>query len=1156
MTRHPPRRNPAPASNAPAAPATPTPPAAPRHELLLASAGTGKTHALTTRLIALLHRGEPAETILAATFTRKAAGEILDRVLSRLAEAALDTDLRPDGPLNRLRAGVDPALDHARCAHLLGGLVTGADRLSVQTLDALVSRMAGAYAFEIGLPPGWRIIEDQDARRLADQALSQAIAQGQHEALRVLMAHLHRAPAARGVHDRAQDAITQSRSAYLASRDTPAAWEAIGPAGIPRFAPNEIAPALRRLDAAKDLLPLTKENKPNRNWEKAHVTLLEHAQAGRWDEVLDSGLIKALLIGDGSYYRKPIEPALADILRPFADEARARALIAFADRNAATRDLARRFDAASARLKHARGAYDFEDLPRALLDHAKAHGLEHLYYRLDAAIRHVLLDEFQDTSLDQFNLLRPILDELLSSDDGRSVFVVGDAKQSLYRWRDAEPALLTGLAAQWPAFHPRSLSLNFRSSPVVLDLVNRVFSALVTALNQHWDAPHLSPAARQWHALFNEHTAQHQHLPGFVRLQAFPAEPAPADPEHDATPSDDADADEPAPLAPALLEAMCDRIAQLHRQRPDASIAVLLRKNRSMAQIIHALRARGVEASKEGGNPLTDSPAVAATLSLLHLAQHPADAAARFHVACGPLGPLLGLGEHPEPARDSQTLAKLRDRLDREGLANVLASFQHALAPSLSAHALDRYQQLIELAVDLTEQGPLPVEEFIAAVESRGVEDPRAQRVRVMTIHKAKGLEFDIVLLPELDHRWQLRSDQVLLRRETPLSPPAVATVYPSALIQALSPEAKRTFEHAHAGLVYEELCSLYVALTRAVHHLEIFVNPAKALNPAEPAGPNTITAAKLLRAALNPAQANPGECLWQSGDEHWTKPARAHAPAQPVHTPAHTPAPAAPPTSTPPENAGETQPVGPLGASSAPPSPRTTPANTPAWRWSRASPSGLEGSRRALPIDELLRPAQAPSAGRHRGSLLHAWFELLEWADRPLPAEPALLAAAAALGVREDEARAAIPAFQDALARPAVRARLSSGHYTQRWGDGLALEVRREWPFAQRTTPEGPAAAAAPRLLVGSMDRVVIARERTPAAPGPARHAEVLDFKTDNVDPRTDADAFARRVEHYRPQILAYRAALARRLALPPDRVSAALLFTQAGVVVDITQP
>jgi ATP-dependent exoDNAse (exonuclease V) beta subunit len=1129
MKRHPPHPN--------------RTPAAPRHELLLASAGTGKTHALTTRLIALLHRGEPAETILAATFTRKAAGEILDRVLSRLAEAALDADLRPDGPLNRLRADIDPALDHAHCAHLLGGLVTGADRLSVQTLDALVSRMAGAYAFEIGLPPGWRIIEDQDARRLAEQALSEAIAQGQREALRVLMAHLHRAPAARGVHDRAQDAITQSRSAYLASRDTPAAWEAVGPADIPRFAPNEIAPAIRRLDAAKDLLPLTKDGKPHKTWANALEKLIDRIKGSRWDETLGSGLLKAL-IDDGSFGGKPIEPALADLLRPFADEARARALTAFADRNAATRDLARRFDAASARLKHARGTFDFDDIPRALLDHAKAHGLEHLYYRLDAAIRHVLLDEFQDTSLDQFNLLRPILDELLSSDDGRSVFVVGDAKQSLYRWRDAEPALLTGLATQWPAFHPRSLSLNFRSSPVVLDLVNRVFSALVTALDQHWDAPHLSATARQWHGLFNEHTAQHQHLPGFVRLQAFPAEPAQAEAPGNDTPGDDADADEPAPLAPALLEAMCDRIAQLHRQRPDATIAVLLRKNRSMAQIIHALRARGVEASKEGGNPLTDSPAVAATLSLLHLAQHPADAAARFHVACGPLGPLVGLNEHPEPALDSQALAKLRDRLDREGLANVLASFQHALAPSLSAHALDRYQQLIELAVDLTEQGPLPVEEFIAAVESRGVEDPRAQRVRVMTIHKAKGLEFDIVLLPELDHRWQLRSDQVLLRRDTPLSPPAVATVYPSALIQALSPEAKRTFEHAHAGLVYEELCSLYVALTRAVHHLEIFVNPATALNPAEPSGPNTITAAKLLRAALNPRQADPGACLWQSGDEHWTKPARAH-----------TPAPTAPPASTPPADAGETQPVGPRTASSSRPSARTTPANTPAWRWSRASPSGLEGSGRALPLDELLRPAQAPSVGRHRGSLLHAWFELLEWADRPLPAEPALLAAAAALGVREDEARAAIPAFQDALARSAVRARLSSGHYAQRWGDGLTLDVRREWPFAQRTTPEGPATAA-PRLLVGSMDRVVIARERTPTAPGPARHAEVLDFKTDNVDPRNDADAFARRVEHYRPQILAYRAALARRLALPPERVNAALLFTQAGVVVDITQP
>ncbi|MEE3220271.1 MAG: UvrD-helicase domain-containing protein, partial [Planctomycetota bacterium] len=118
--------------------------------LIRASAGTGKTFQLSSRYIELLHADVPIDEILATTFTRKAAGEILDRIMSRLATAA-ETENTARVLADQLAA---TGLDVARCRELLIRLTRSLHRLRISTLDSFFSQVAGTFGLELGLPPG------------------------------------------------------------------------------------------------------------------------------------------------------------------------------------------------------------------------------------------------------------------------------------------------------------------------------------------------------------------------------------------------------------------------------------------------------------------------------------------------------------------------------------------------------------------------------------------------------------------------------------------------------------------------------------------------------------------------------------------------------------------------------------------------------------------------------------------------------------------------------------------------------------------------------------------------------------------------------------------------------------------------------------------
>ena len=141
------------------------------------------------------------------------------------------------------------------------------------------------------------------------------------------------------------------------------------------------------------------------------------------------------------------------------------------DRTEATYKLLAAYGEIYQRLKIAQHGLRFDDVPR-LLSTGLADGLmQHTHWRLDTSIGHLLLDEFQDTSLPQWNVLKPFALACCDGDSGRSFFCVGDVKQAIYRWRGGVSQLFDAARSQLPGVGEQSLTKSYRSSPVVIDTV-------------------------------------------------------------------------------------------------------------------------------------------------------------------------------------------------------------------------------------------------------------------------------------------------------------------------------------------------------------------------------------------------------------------------------------------------------------------------------------------------------------------------------------------------------------------------------------------------------------------------------------------------------------------------------------------------------------
>jgi len=1055
------------------------------HVMIRASAGTGKTFQLSNRYLGLASRGEAVDQILASTFTRKAAGEILDRVLLRLAGAAAE----PEQCRALAEFIGDSSLDRPRALALLESLVRKLHRLRISTLDSFFAQIASSFSLELGLPPGWRIVEASTDDRLRSEAIRAVLAEGDARTVLTLMHLLTKGEATRSVSDQIRDLVDSLHGLYL---ETPAeAWQQLP--RPQRLSGDELAAALAALAEAP--LPADKRSVTARDGDLSRATL------GQWAEFIEKGMAAKIAAGETTYYKKPLDDGLIAAYERLLHHAKAVLVGQLADQTEATRRLLEQFDAHYQQLKLARRALRFDDVTRKLASAAVAGQIDQWSYRLDSRLTHLLLDEFQDTSLLQWHVVRPFAEQVFGAEAG-SFFCVGDVKQAIYGWRGGVAELFDALEAEWVELEQTSLSRSFRSSPPVIETVNRVFTRLDGA--PMLDA--FPQAVAAWSRGFSEHSTQLERLPGYVRLSVAPR----TEPGSD---------QKTTTLAFAAAE-----IARLAERSPDCTIGALVRDNRAVARLIYELRRRGIQASEEGGNPLTDSPAVTAVLALLTLADHPGDTVARFHVAQSPLGPIVEFADHLDERAAGRLSLKVRGLLMNYGYGATIYRWCRELAAHCDARDARRLTQLVELAYRYEPEATLRVRDFVSYVESQKVEDPTSAQVRVMTIHQSKGLEFDIVVLPQLDVNFRGQPPAVVVGRPEPAAAPNFVCRYAGEKLRVLLPRpVQQIFARQADQAIRESLCVLYVALTRAAHALYMIVAPSAENEKNLPA-----TFAGLLRFALaDGRKAEPGETLYELGRADW----HARTPHEPGERAVHFPS-----TDVLNDAAADAAPA--FQIALAPPRERRNRG------LERQSPSGLEGGE----IIDLAKLMRLDAAGAlERGTAIHAWFEQIEWLDDVQPDDAALRSAAIKLGASPADAARWVPEFRAALARPAVRDGLTRAAYLQTapWtkdgnicaelaGQRPRLEISRERRFAVRDRDA---------ILSGSFDRLVLVyRDEQLLA------AEVLDFKTDQVS-GDRPEQLAERIAAYRPQMAAYRQAVARLTGLPIARIFARLLFVEPGL-------
>jgi len=497
-----------------------------------ASAGSGKTWQLVSRIVRLLLAGVEPGRILALTFTRKAASEMRERVEARLRELAYADSSTLDLLLRELNLTPDAAL-HARARALYEPLLFAPFGLRAQTLHAFCQDVLTRFAVEAEVPAGFSLIEDE--QEVLTRALDRLLAQIQRQpesleaqALDVLIATGASESAIRGW----IVGFAERRSDWWAYSEV---WRTDGE--DPAAAASTALALELDLDPDADA-PETAFDAPSfsQNLQALHDLLLEFKGLGH----LNAALLAPALIAVDAQTRGHAAAKLLTATgerrslkqkKGVTDAAYARFIECYemlcgvleAVREQTLRRETWRRSAAAFRLGsallaqletvlQAAQALTFADLEwrtyRLLRDPERA---DWVRYKLDQRLDHLLLDEFQDTNPTQWSLLLPLLDEMAAGDPerNRTAFIVGDTKQSIYSFRRANPELMATAAAYvGTAFNGEAMPLNDsrRSAPAIIDFVNALFAGADgvaidfqthgTWRREDWGAVEIAPLVR------------------------------------------------------------------------------------------------------------------------------------------------------------------------------------------------------------------------------------------------------------------------------------------------------------------------------------------------------------------------------------------------------------------------------------------------------------------------------------------------------------------------------------------------------------------------------------------------------------------------------------------------------------------------------------
>ncbi|MFL2905401.1 MAG: UvrD-helicase domain-containing protein [Limisphaerales bacterium] len=798
-------------------------------EMIRASAGSGKTYRLVNRYIRLLLMGQAPERIIALTFTRKAAGEFFEGILKRLAESVTDEAQR-----KKLSRDIElPELTAADYRLALRNLLERMPQLTLGTIDGFFHRVLGMFSLEYGLSGEFEIMDEFAAQRARLRALDQLFAAAEasepdRQALLKSFELMSAGQQDRRIYDLLEQYLRDCHSMYHSAPEK-RFWgqpETIWPQGNPwSVQPGNSALLVQ---AFRDALEAETgfdavDARARKSWQKA----ADHLQ--KWEPGKDllgsatllkqafSGLSQ-LESGDWTFqfYRKDFQPGAAfqQSLGALLRYCLAAEFNRLLERTRGVFAMLREYDGRYDGLIRRQGLLTFADLPvllapeegRPVLGGTGPDRLA-LEYRLDGAFDHWLLDEFQDTSTAQWRVVENLVDEAVQDPD-RSFFCVGDVKQSIYGWRGGDPHLFGRVETHYRhgaghEFTVQSMDVSWRSAPAVLELVNAVFDQ--PALLREFDPV----AAERWTDVWNEHQSAEAHADMAGHTMHLTV--------------DHAD-DRYAVLAGLLRE--------LQPTQRGMRCAVLVQTNKEAGRVVEYLREHVAELPVTGESatrPAIDNALGAAMVSLFKAAAHPGDRYAREHVAMTPLRELF----EGEPHQWEPAMRQLQEQLYREGFEVAAREWSRRLVTDdFSSH---RRRQFIELARQYDEAGLRDADEFIGFAESRDLNEGGVSGVvQVMTVHKAKGLTFDVTLVPDLEgSRLDARRSEALHAQADHYGDVEWVMDMPRQDLCAADDVLKGAVAAGRSKECFENLCRLYVALSRSRHGLYVISTRPKEKSPS-----------------------------------------------------------------------------------------------------------------------------------------------------------------------------------------------------------------------------------------------------------------------------------------------------------------------------------
>lgn len=1090
---------------------------------LSASAGTGKTQVLSARVLRLLMRSDDfkPETILCLTFTKAGASEMADRINARLAYWVMAPAVDVAKDLKALGEHYSP--DMVKRARTLFARVLDArgGGLRIQTIHSFCQSLLGSFPAEAGLPPNFTLIEPREAATLPMRLLAEMVTDAESGGRLGFVERLQRL-GYKLDEDRIQRLL-------IACAGAPAALAAL-PGG------DGLRPYLRRalcdgiddvagwLEARvemhgffnDDLDQITAHNVAwgvKTGLERNALISAWRAQSGGERVAGLAALQGAWLTKAGTIHKivpKPVADeygALCETLHrwcgPLVEmQRRAQQADDFALMLEIGREFAREYEAT----KRKRGLVDYDDLIRATVTLLETDGIgEWIRYKLDQATDHILIDEAQDTNQQQWAIIKAIAGEFFVGSGARgtvhrTLFTVGDYKQAIFGFQGTDPRHFAdaqtyfGEAARAVErdLLDLSLSLSYRSSPPVLDLVDAVLDVI-------GDEP-FGPAASR-----GRHESHNHGGGGAVTLLPPVVDTGPT--------GDDDDEETWLPQSARLLATNIATMIKgwlaekLWLEKEGRAIApqdvlVLVRSRGELAALIVArLHEEGVPVAGVDRIQLGLPIVVKDLLACVRFVLQPLD---DLNLASLLVSPLIGWSQDDLFAAahgrgDTALWPHLRQTIDEARLADLHALLAAAdfstpyhflemilsgaldgrrkLIARLGEEARDPINELLNAALDYARSHPPSLQLFLDWFDRGDVEIKResgaaADTVRVMTVHGAKGLQAPVVILADATAAprapkggdifdWDLGEGVKL-----PLPRPNKADLTePLRLSADAKDEAER---HEHWRL-------LYVALTRAEERL-------------------------IITGALRPKDKGvvPDGSWYQAVDTALMTMGVASVDGRKDHVVA-----------------------GKQSAKSRASAPPPPPVERPDWL-DQAPPAEARPPRPLAPSslgsDDSgeAPPTAAMKAAAERGRQLHALFERLPAVAPPARAQVADRWLANVAGVASaDERQALISSALSVIDDPAYAALFGS--------DALA---------------EAPIAGVVDgSVIAGAVDRLVITDT----------HVRIVDFKTGRRVPPT---ATLCPVAHLR-QMAAYHALLSR--IFPDRQIAASLLYTSGPLIHDL---